>query len=81
MFLSISTTHRPATDLGFLLMKHPGLVFEVELGFGKAIVFYPEASEGCAWIGWFAARVSDKVKSAINSTICKRRIHSSPHSS
>jgi 3' terminal RNA ribose 2'-O-methyltransferase Hen1 len=45
MFLSISTTHRPATDLGFLLMKHPERVFEVELGFGKAVVFYPEASE------------------------------------
>lgn len=44
MFLSISTTHRPATDLGFLLMKHPERVFEVELGFGKAIVFYPEAN-------------------------------------
>jgi hypothetical protein len=23
MFLSIATTHQPATDLGFLLHKHP----------------------------------------------------------
>lgn len=45
MFLSISTTHRPATDLGFLLMKHPERVFDVELGFGKAVVFYPSASD------------------------------------
>jgi 3' terminal RNA ribose 2'-O-methyltransferase Hen1 len=45
MFLSISTTHRPATDLGFLLMKHPERVYEVELGFGKAVVFHPVATD------------------------------------
>ncbi len=45
MFLSIATTHTPATDLGFLLMKHPDRVHEVELAFGKAVVAYPEASE------------------------------------
>ena len=27
MFLSIATTHEPATDLGFLLMKHQLAVF------------------------------------------------------
>ena len=45
MFLSIATTHRPATDLGYLLHKHPERVHETELGFGKAYVFYPEATE------------------------------------
>jgi 3' terminal RNA ribose 2'-O-methyltransferase Hen1 len=45
MFLSIATTHRPATDLGYLLHKHPERVHETELGFGKAFLFYPEASE------------------------------------
>jgi 3' terminal RNA ribose 2'-O-methyltransferase Hen1 len=45
MFLSIATTHRPATDLGFLLMKHPGRIHETDLAFGKAIVFYPDARE------------------------------------
>jgi 3' terminal RNA ribose 2'-O-methyltransferase Hen1 len=45
MFLSIATTHRPATDLGFLLHKHPGRLHEFDLTFGKAFVFYPEASE------------------------------------
>lgn len=45
MYLSIATTHRPATDLGFLLHKHPGRVHETELPFGKAVVFYPEAGE------------------------------------
>ena len=45
MLLSISTTHRPATDLGFLLHKNPGNVRTVEFPFGPAHVFYPEASE------------------------------------
>jgi 3' terminal RNA ribose 2'-O-methyltransferase Hen1 len=44
MFLSIATAHQPATDLGFLLHKHPGRLHEFELTFGKAFVFYPEAS-------------------------------------
>ena len=45
MLLSIATTHRPATDLGFLLHKNPSNVHETTLSFGKAIVFYPEASD------------------------------------
>ena len=44
MYLSIATTYQPATDLGFLLHKHPERVHETELGFGKAYVFFPEAS-------------------------------------
>jgi 3' terminal RNA ribose 2'-O-methyltransferase Hen1 len=45
MFLSIATTHQPATDLGFLLNKHPDRLHELELSYGKALVFYPQASE------------------------------------
>ncbi|MGH2673072.1 MAG: 3' terminal RNA ribose 2'-O-methyltransferase Hen1, partial [Actinomycetota bacterium] len=45
MFLTISTTHIPATDLGFLLHKNPDSVRSVELWFGHAHVFYPEATE------------------------------------
>ena len=45
MLLTISTTHRPATDLGFLLHKNPARVQAFDLAFGKAHVFYPEASE------------------------------------
>jgi 3' terminal RNA ribose 2'-O-methyltransferase Hen1 len=44
MYLSLATTHKPATDLGFLLMKHPDRVHEVALAFGRAVVFFPEAS-------------------------------------
>lgn len=45
MLLTVTTTHRPATDLGFLLHKHPGRVQSFSLPFGEARVFYPEATE------------------------------------
>lgn len=45
MLLTITTTHRPATDLGFLLMKHPDNVHAVDLAFGRATLVYPEASD------------------------------------
>jgi 3' terminal RNA ribose 2'-O-methyltransferase Hen1 len=45
VLLTISTTHRPATDLGWLLHKHPDRAQSFSLPFGKARVFYPEASE------------------------------------
>lgn len=45
MLLTITTTHFPATDLGFLLMKHPDNVHSVDLSFGNATLFFPEASE------------------------------------
>lgn len=45
MFLSIATTHRPATDLGFLLRKNPERLHEEALPFGRALMAYPEAGE------------------------------------
>jgi 3' terminal RNA ribose 2'-O-methyltransferase Hen1 len=45
MLLTIRTTYRPATDLGFLLHKHPDHVHTREFPFGSATVFYPEASD------------------------------------
>ena len=45
MLLTITTTHRPATDLGHLLHKHPDRLQSFELPFGRAHVFYPEASD------------------------------------
>ncbi|HKZ13556.1 MAG TPA: 3' terminal RNA ribose 2'-O-methyltransferase Hen1 [Solirubrobacterales bacterium] len=45
MLLTLSTAHRPATDLGFLLHKHPDRVQSFSLPFGTARVFYPGASE------------------------------------
>ena len=45
MLLTLTTTHRPATDLGYLLHKNPARVQTFDLAFGKAHVFYPEANE------------------------------------
>src|SRR5690242_8210352 len=45
MLMTISSTQRPATDLGYLLHKNPGRLHSLELSFGKAHVFYPEATE------------------------------------
>ncbi len=45
MLLTISTTHFPATDLGYLLAKNPAHTQSFSLSFGKAHVFYPEATE------------------------------------
>jgi hypothetical protein len=44
MLLTLTTTHRPATDLGYLLHKNPAKLQTFELSFGKAHVFYPEAT-------------------------------------
>ncbi|WP_090801263.1 3' terminal RNA ribose 2'-O-methyltransferase Hen1 [Asanoa ishikariensis] len=45
MMLTIGTTYRPATDLGYLLVKHPDRVHEFELPTGRATVCFPEADE------------------------------------
>jgi 3' terminal RNA ribose 2'-O-methyltransferase Hen1 len=47
MLLTISTTHSPATDLGYLLGKHPDRFQTFELSFGRSQVFYPEATTEC----------------------------------
>lgn len=47
MLLTITTTHYPATDLGYLLHKHPAKLQSFSLAFGQAHVFYPEASDEC----------------------------------
>ncbi|MFF0190250.1 3' terminal RNA ribose 2'-O-methyltransferase Hen1 [Streptomyces sp. NPDC005244] len=47
MFLTISTTgtpERPATDLGFLLHKHPDKAQTFSTSYGTAHVLYPEAT-------------------------------------
>ena len=44
MLLKISSTAPQATNLGFLLHKNPANLHEIEVPFGKAFVFYTEAS-------------------------------------
>jgi len=45
MLLTITNTRPPATDLGYLLHKNPSRVQAFELSFGKAHVFYSEATD------------------------------------
>jgi 3' terminal RNA ribose 2'-O-methyltransferase Hen1 len=45
MLLTLTTTHRPATDLGYLLGKNPARAQRFDLGFGTAHVFYAEAED------------------------------------
>ncbi|MFF5405800.1 3' terminal RNA ribose 2'-O-methyltransferase Hen1 [Streptomyces misionensis] len=48
MFLTISTSGdaaHPATDLGYLLHKHPGKAQRFSTSYGTAHVFYPEADD------------------------------------
>lgn len=48
MLLTLTTSHHPATDLGFLLVKHPDRVHTFELPYGTATVVFPEAgAERC----------------------------------
>ncbi|HEU0075269.1 MAG TPA: 3' terminal RNA ribose 2'-O-methyltransferase Hen1 [Dehalococcoidia bacterium] len=44
MLLTLTTTHSPATDLGYLLHKNPQRLHRFELPFGHAWVLFPEAS-------------------------------------
>src|SRR5689334_15632234 len=46
MLLTITTTHHPATDLGYLLHKNPARAQSFDLPFGRAHVVYPEATPG-----------------------------------
>jgi len=44
VLLTITTTHTPATDLGYLLHKHPDRLRSFAVSAGEAHVFYPEAT-------------------------------------
>jgi 3' terminal RNA ribose 2'-O-methyltransferase Hen1 len=45
VLLTVTTTHRPATDLGFLLVKHPDKVHSFDVPTGTAHVLFPDAAE------------------------------------
>ena len=45
MLLTITTTSSPATDLGYLLHKHPDRCQSFPLSFGQVHVFYPQVGE------------------------------------
>ena len=45
MLLTIATTHRPATDLGYLLHKRPDRFQSFDLSFGRAHAYFAEAGD------------------------------------
>jgi 3' terminal RNA ribose 2'-O-methyltransferase Hen1 len=45
VLLTLTTTHRPATDLGYLLHKNPSRAQSFPQSYGVAHVVYPEAAE------------------------------------
>lgn len=45
MLLTLTTNHTPASDLGYLLFKHPGKAQAFSTASGTAHVFYPRADE------------------------------------
>src|SRR5678816_418675 len=45
MLMTLASTHEAATDIGFLLRKNPARLHSFSLSFGKAHVFYPEATQ------------------------------------
>jgi 3' terminal RNA ribose 2'-O-methyltransferase Hen1 len=45
VLLTVTTTRPPATDLGYLLVKHPGRVHSFDVPTGTAYVMYPEATD------------------------------------
>ncbi|MBX2796909.1 MAG: 3' terminal RNA ribose 2'-O-methyltransferase Hen1 [Myxococcales bacterium] len=45
MLVTLTTTHRPATDLGYLLRKNPARAQSFSLTFGEAHVIWPEATD------------------------------------
>ena len=49
MLLTITTTHQPAHELGYLLHKHPERFQSFDMSFGKVHVYYSEVSaERCS---------------------------------
>jgi 3' terminal RNA ribose 2'-O-methyltransferase Hen1 len=71
MLLTISTTYQPATDLGYLLHKHPDRCQSFTLAFGQAHVYYPEAH---------AERCTAALLLAVDPIRLARREHDTPGS-
>ena len=44
VLLTVTTTHQPATDLGYLLVKHPDRVHSFDVPTGTAHVLFPDAT-------------------------------------
>jgi hypothetical protein len=48
MLLTLTTIQRPATDLGFLLRKHPERPQSFDVGFGRRMCSIPKRRKSAA---------------------------------
>ena len=83
MLLSITTTYKPATDLGYLLHKHPDKVQCFDLSAAKAYVFYPEATENkctaCLMLDMDSIDMVRTLKIPGNSLMLKHYVNDRPY--
>ena len=76
VLLTVTTTHQPATDLGYLLVKHPDKVHSFDVPTGTAHVLFPEAEpERCT-----AALLLDVDPQRLGAARGGRRQQSAPES-
>ncbi len=83
MLLTIKTYHHPATDIGFLLHKHPDKVQSFSITGGKVHVFYPEANEDSCTVAMLMELNSidlvRKLKVPGSSSLLKHYINDRPY--
>ena len=80
MLFTLTSTHSPATDLGYLLHKNPSRVQDVELPFGSATVFYPEANEHrCTIAVLIAVNAIDLVRGPSSSQTLDQYVNDRPY--
>lgn len=83
MQISISTTHYPARDLGYLLHKHPDKLQNFDIVGGKAHVFYPEANDekctACLLLDIDSVDLVRKLKIPGSSLMLKHYVNDRPY--
>lgn len=75
MLLTITTTHQPATDMGYLLGKHPNRCQTFDFPWAKAHVFYPEASHERCTIALAVELLTHKLNPNNRGTAHSRQEH------
>ncbi len=84
MLLTITTTHRPATELGYLLHKNPAHLHSRQQSYGTAHVFYAEAAdEKCTAVLFVAidpvGLVRDRKGFAANAGLMDQYVNDRPY--
>jgi len=75
LLLALTTTHAPATDLGYLLAKNPARLHAFDLAIGNVYVFYGKRQRSGARAR-FPLQSKDAMSRARSPSICSGRSHS-----